>query len=124
MRYLAAVDTVHTAATACDYLGGRVDDGDAVRVLAVRDDPTEQRDRQEALNVAAVRLVTPRAETEQRDGDPVETILAVAAEIDADEIVMGARAGLPDADVDVGTTTRGVLAQSDRPVVVLGSGDR
>ena len=34
-RFLLATDSVHTTAAACDYLGERLSDGDAVIVVSV-----------------------------------------------------------------------------------------
>lgn len=42
MRYLAAVDTVHTAAAICDYLQGRVREADEVHAVAVHPPPTAE----------------------------------------------------------------------------------
>ncbi|GAB3685402.1 hypothetical protein GCM10028857_15860 [Salinarchaeum chitinilyticum] len=129
MRYLAAVDTVHTAAALCDYLDERADGADEVVAVAVHepsdgdadpDAPADERDGQEALNVIGVRLALPDVETVQRRGDAATELLAVASERDVDEIVLGRRAGTPAASADgLGATADAVLADADRPVVVL-----
>lgn len=137
MHYLAAIDTVHTAAALCDYLGDRVDADDEVLAVTVHDADAEngtaveggqasdaERDRQEALNVIGVRLAVPEVETLERRGDPAEEILAAATDRAIDEILLGARAGTPDASErarTVGSTAAAVLAAADRPVVVLPS---
>lgn len=146
MRTLAAVDTVHTAAAICDYLGDRIGDADevvAVTVVPESDDsdPADDapagatpapgsdagRDGREALNVTSVRLAGVDVATELRRGDPAEALLAAAAEHDVDEVVLGAGAGVPDA-TDApestaadgrGSTVTSVLAGAARPVVVL-----
>lgn len=118
MRFLVATDSVHTTASACDYLGTRATPDDEVVVLTV-DGEGGQRDGGDALNVATVRLVEPAVETTRREGAPAEEILAAATEYEADEIVVGARGGTPGAETAVGSTARAVLAAADVPVVVV-----
>ena len=124
MRYLAAIDTVHTAAAACDYLTGRLDDGDDVVAITVRPPDAQggdvERDGREALNVLGVRLPAVDLECETPRGEPAETILDVAATRGVDEIVIGARGGAPGAATGgLGSTARNVLADAAVPVVVL-----
>jgi nucleotide-binding universal stress UspA family protein len=158
MRALAAVDTVHTAAAICDYLGDRLDDADEVVAVTVvpedaASEPTDgatpapgadaDRDGREALNVTSVRLAGIDVSTDQRRGEPAQELLAAAAEHDVDEIVIGARAGVPDvadgvgstaadgagssatdapesaSPTGLGSTATAVLSGADRPVVVL-----
>ena len=119
-RFLLATDSVHTTAAACDYLGDRVGPDDEVVVLSVVAPGGDDRDAGDALNVARVRL-PPGAtvETETREGDPAEVVRSLAVDLDVDEIVVGARAGSPGADADLGGTARAVLAASTVPVVVV-----
>ncbi|OAQ54364.1 hypothetical protein HTG_02130 [Natrinema mahii] len=122
MQYLVGTDSVHTTAAICDYLEGRASGDDAVTVVAVApaDDPTARRDCEEALNVAPVRLATVgEVETEVRTGDPVAELRDAATASAADELVVGVHSGDPDATRDLGSTTRGLLADADRPVVVV-----
>jgi len=135
MRYLAAVDTVHTAAAICDYLQGRVDEGDAVRAVVVHppadgeradgaaageaDSADGERDRREALNVVSVRLVVPTVETTERRGEPGPELLAAAEDHGVDELVLGARAGTPGTPDGLGSTLRAVLDATTRPVAVV-----
>ncbi|OLZ40481.1 universal stress protein UspA [Natrinema saccharevitans] len=124
MQYLAGTDSVHTTAAICDYLEGRATGDDAVTVVAVApaDDPTARRDCEEALNVAPVRLATVGdVETEVRTGSPVAQLRDAAAESSADELVVGAHGGDPETTRELGSTTRGLLADADadRPVVVV-----
>lgn len=121
MRFLLGVDSVHTSAAACDYLGERATDADAVLGVGVvpPDDPAVERDVAEALNVLPVRLPTLDVETDRREGDPATELLAAAADYDADELVLGVRSGAPGAEAPVGGTTREVLAATERPVVVV-----
>jgi nucleotide-binding universal stress UspA family protein len=113
-RFLLATDSVHTTAAGCDYLGDRLEDDDTVIALTVTGgEKTENaRDAADALNVATVRL--PAAETDRREGDPPTAILDASHDHDADEIVLVA----PESGA-VGSTTRGVLENADRPVVVV-----
>lgn len=119
-RFLLATDSVHTTAAACDHLEGRVGVEDHVTVLAVTGPGADARDAGDALNVARVRL-PPGAtiDTETREGDPAEVVLSLAAERDADEIVIGPRSGAPDAEATLGGTARAVLVGATVPVVVV-----
>lgn len=122
MQYLVGTDSVHTSATACDYLEPRLTTDDAVVAVAVAEsaDPTEKRDRQEALNVFRVRLAgAASVETELRDGDAAAEIRAAAEERDAEEIVVGPHRGDPDVDAAPGGTLVDLLAAATRPVTVL-----
>ncbi|WP_455449417.1 universal stress protein [Natrinema thermotolerans] len=122
MQYLVGTDSVHTTAAICDYLEERANGDDAVTVVAVApaDDPTARRDCEEALNVAPVRLAAAgEVETAVRTGEPVEELRDAATASAADELVVGAHSGDPDATRDLGSTTRRLLADADRPVVVV-----
>ncbi|WP_247004764.1 universal stress protein [Halosolutus gelatinilyticus] len=122
MRYFLGTDSVHTTAAACDYLDDRATADDEVTAVAVAppDDRAAERDRQEALNVAPVRLsAVGSVETELREGEPTAELLAAASEVGADEIVIGARSGAPDATADLGSTARRLLENASRPVIVV-----
>lgn len=56
-------------------------------------------------------------------GDPAEAILDLAAEVDADAIVMVARQRSPIGKVLLGSVTQGVLLDADRPIIVIPGGD-
>lgn len=117
-RFLLATDSVHTTAAACDYLEGRLEDGDAVHALSVVDPGTDDRDAGDALNVAEARLAAlADVETEIREGD-APTVLVEAASA-ADELVIGPRSGRPGAAADLGSTARRVLASAPVPTVVV-----
>lgn len=119
--FLLATTSVHTTAAACDYLDSRLSPGDTVVVLGVEDTTTPDRDIDDAVNVARARLAPATVETERRQGVPAAVILEVAAEIDADVIVVGPRRGTPDrrGQPGLGSTARTVAGDSDRPVVVV-----
>ena len=120
MHYLVATDSVHTTAGACDYLEGRLNADDAVSDVSVPD--AGDRDTDDALNVADVRLIgdwdveTDRLETE---GDPASAILAAANDRAADVVLVGPHAGTPGAGPALGSTTRRVIEGVDVPVVVV-----
>jgi nucleotide-binding universal stress UspA family protein len=120
MQYLVATDSVHTTAAACDYLEDRLDSDDRVDVVTVP--AAEDRDAEDAINVANARLLG-RAEisTErlEGDGDPANVILAAANERTADTIVIGPHAGTPDAGPEMGSTARRIIEGADVPVVVV-----
>lgn len=117
---LVATASVHTTAAACDYLQRRLTDEDSVTVLAVTEPGLDDRDPGDAANVARTRLVAPAVETLVCEGDPIEEILAVAAEREVDEILVGPRRGDPETAGDPpGETVRALLADSDWPVVVV-----
>lgn len=117
-RFLLATDSVHTTAAACDYLEGRLDDGDAVLALSVLASGPDDRDAGDALNVASARLAgRASVETEVREGDPVDEIVDVAGAVD--EVVVGTRGGRPGAAADLGATARSVLARAPVPTVVV-----
>lgn len=119
--FLLATTSVHTTAAACDYLDGRLDADDTVMVLGVEEADAPERDVGDAVNVARARLALPTVWTERREGDPAEAIRDLAADVDADEIVIGPRHGSPDRaeQPGLGSTARAVTGASDRPVVVV-----
>lgn len=124
MHYLAGTASVHTTAAICDYLDGRATATDTVTVVAVTPptDTTAQRDAQEALNVAPVRLATVgevNTELREDDGDPAERLLEAATATDADELVIASAHGLTNGSTTVGSTARTVLEGATRPVVVI-----
>jgi nucleotide-binding universal stress UspA family protein len=119
-RYLVATTSVHTTAAACDYLQSRIDGGDEVLVLAVREPALGDRDPGDAANVARTRLVAPSVETVTREGEPAEEVRALAAERDVDVVVVGPRRGDPETSgTATGSTVRELLVGSSVPVVVL-----
>lgn len=114
-RFLLPVTSVHLAAAACDYLQGRLTDGDEAVVLAVGAGEAT-RDAGDAANVASVRLGSAVVETATREGDLATVVLEAAEEFGVDEVVVGVRTGeaggLDDA---VGR----VVGTADRPVVAV-----
>jgi len=119
-RALVATESVHTTAAACDYLGPRLGPDDEVLLVTVETDELAQRDAGDAANVARTRLVSPSVESLIRAGDPVTVIREVAAEWDADEILVGQHRGDPDVAGDPpGSTVRALLADATCPVVVV-----
>lgn len=122
MHYLAGTDSVHTTAAICDYLEERATADDTVTVIAVvpPDEPNARPDGREALNVAPIRLpAVGDVETDLRDGDPATVLLEAAAELEVDELLLGAHGGAPDAGPDVGSTTATILGEAELPVVVV-----
>lgn len=140
---LLATASVHTTASACDYLDGRLNSEDTVYVLTVitaqqgndhagglaqRDSTggVSGRDAGDAANVARTRLFDPTVETVQREADGegpeviAATIRAVAEEYNIDEVVVGGRRGDPaQAGERPGSTVRALLRANERPIIVL-----
>jgi nucleotide-binding universal stress UspA family protein len=56
-------------------------------------------------------------------GDTTQDIIRVADDVDADAIVLGGRKRSPAGKAIFGSTTQSVILNTDRPVVVTGSGD-
>lgn len=120
MHYLAGTDSVHTTAALCDYLEDRATSDDAVTVVAVVDETTARQDAREALTVAPVRLAgVGTVETAVHEGTPASVLPALAADIDADELVVGAHSAAPASTASVGSTATALLERSSRPVVVV-----
>lgn len=73
----------------------------------------------ESAGVAVERLEDAGIEVETRrvEGDPSETILNVARELDVDSIVMSGRKRSPAGKVLFGSTVQSVLLSADRPVI-------
>ena len=119
-RFLLATDSVHTTAAACDYLIDRLADGDEVYAVAVDAGEGDARDAGDALNVVATRLAgLASVETTRAEGDVADAILAAADEVEAAELVLGARGGAPGTDAELGGTVRAVLARASIPAVVV-----
>jgi nucleotide-binding universal stress UspA family protein len=57
-------------------------------------------------------------ELAESSGDPAESIIATADELDADMIVLAARKRTPTGKVLFGSVTQGVILGTDRPVLV------
>ena len=125
--YVVATDYVDTSARLCDYLIDRVgpdDDVHATNSLPGEDETgtRDVRDGEEALNVIFSRLGGfTTVETRQfvRGNDAHEDVLRLAAEVEADELVIGIRQRSRTSKVVFGSTAQRILRQSDRPVVAV-----
>jgi nucleotide-binding universal stress UspA family protein len=114
--------SVHTTAAACDYLGPRLGPEDRVVIVGVASPGMADRDVGDAANVARTRLVEPAVETAIREGNPGDALLAAAREFEADEILLGATRGDPDAAGEPpGSTVTAMLAANEFTVTVLPS---
>ncbi|WP_254840836.1 universal stress protein [Natronomonas marina] len=116
-RYLVATASAATTEAACEYLNEKLDDDDSVYVLTV-DVPDERDDSQAALDTAQVSLAdVGEVRTIRRSGTPGREIVAFVRENEIEEIIMGpARGG---GISTIGSTTREVLTNVDKPVFVL-----
>lgn len=124
--FVLGTASTRTSAALCDYLDGRVDDDDVVHAVnslpgGDRTETETIRDGEDALNVVSVRLAGPTVETHQfvRGNDPAEDLFACAADVDADELVIGVGRRDSTAELAVGTTAREVLPHATVPVVVV-----
>lgn len=68
---------------------------------------------------AALETTGLTVKTRREHGDPTESILSVADEINADMIALGGRKQTPVGKVIFGSTTQSVLLGADRPVLVV-----
>ncbi len=115
MEYLLATASVHTTAAAADWLEGRLGPDDRVTVIGVVEDGAD-RDVEDALNVARVRLPDADLNTERREGVPDQEILAAVDALDADHVVLGLH---QPGGSGLGTTAAAVLVEAGVPVTVL-----
>jgi nucleotide-binding universal stress UspA family protein len=125
--YVVGTNSVHAAATLCDYLQRRVGEGDtvvAVNSLKGGDDTSSQdvRDGEDALNAVASRLgaqCTVKTHQYVRGNQPEDDLLQAVDEFDADELVIGIRKRNPTAKVVFGSTAQPVLLNSPVPMAVV-----
>lgn len=118
-EYFVATASVHVTAAAADYLQARIDPNeDSVVVVGVREPGSHDRDVGDAANVARSRLATAMPTTEIREGDVQTELQAAIEEHDPDVVLVGANRGTADA-TGVGSTATALLADADRPVVVV-----
>lgn len=122
---LVGTDSVHTTATACDYLGPQLNSEDTVFFCSIPDGPVSERDAGDAANVARTRLVKPTVEILDHESLPdhdtvASVLLAVADQSDVDKLMIGTTRGDPEtAGEPPGSTLQELLTETDRPVVVL-----
>jgi nucleotide-binding universal stress UspA family protein len=129
--YVVATDHVDTSARLCDYLIDRVEPDDEVYAVnslpgGEDSDSRDARDGEEALNVIFSRLGGFTAvDTTQLPGGnaPHEDVLDRAAEVDADELVVGIRQRAPAESGAFGGFTTQLLRLADRPVVAVPLGE-
>ncbi|OYR48233.1 universal stress protein [Halorubrum sp. Ea8] len=124
---LAAADAVASLPNAADeveavilnvYEGFEVS-GEGGRVDS--EDVWNEENYPEAVGTVEDRLAEAGVETARRreHGDPAETIIEVAAELDVDNITMSGRRRSPTGKMLFGSTTQSVLLAADRPVTVI-----
>jgi len=111
-----------------------VEDLEAVLLFVFTGDgeevPAEYRQFKTADRVQSVRRAREFLEDERiavqiRDdsGDTTADIVRVADDVDANSIVLGGRKRSPAGKAIFGSTTQSVILNTDRPVVVTGSGE-
>ncbi|MGA9402465.1 universal stress protein [Haladaptatus sp.] len=123
-RIVAGTDSAETSERICEYLDGRLHEGDEVHALnSIHGGNDEElvQEGQEALAVFQDRLGDRfDIETEQNtDGsDPAHDILTTADELDADEIAIGlSQKRSPAQKVVFGSNTQSVLMQTRHPLI-------
>ncbi|MFO8116276.1 MAG: universal stress protein [Halorubrum sp.] len=91
--------------------GGRVDS----------EDVWNEENYPESVDVVEDRLAEAGISTSRRreHGDPADTIVEVAAELDVDSVTMSGRRRSPTGKMLFGSTTQSVLLGADRPVTVI-----
>lgn len=91
--------------------GGRVDS----------EDVWNEENYPDSVAVVEDRLAEAGVSTSRRreHGDPAETIVEVAAELDVDNVTMSGRRRSPTGKMLFGSTTQSVLLGADRPVTVI-----
>ena len=109
------------------YLKSLPIDREATQVTvahAYENEPRDDRpvERPEAVRVALQALEDDDFSVEHREisGTPSNGIITLAAELEADEIVMAGRKQTPTAKVLFGSVTQSVILGSNRPVTVVG----
>lgn len=125
--FVLATNSVHVSAVLCDYLDGRLEEGDAVHAVnshrgGDRTGVDDVRDGEEALNVVSSRLGgVATVETHQyvRGNDPATDVLECAKAVDADELVIGVRERSPAGKAIFGSVAQELLLDTDRPIVVV-----
>ena len=137
-RVLVPVDDdVDRALTQAQYvadLPAATDEVEAVLLFVFTGDsediPSEYRQFKTADRIQSVRrardfLEDEGVSVEVRDdsGDTTQDIIRVADDVDADAVVLGGRKRSPAGKAIFGSTTQSVILNTDRPVVVTGSGD-
>lgn len=122
---VVGTDSPETSATLASYLAGVVDADDTVYVVnsLTGGDETDAEavfDGEAALDGVAEELadrpVTVETRQFVRGNEPVEDLLAFAADVDADEFVIGIRKRSPVGKVVFGSTGQNLLLGADRPV--------
>ncbi|SFG50914.1 Universal stress protein family protein [Halopelagius inordinatus] len=125
--YVLGTNSVHRSAKLCDYLDGRLDDGDTVHAVnshvgGDQTDGKDTRDGNDALNAVSSRLgAICTVETHQfvRGNDPATDLIQCAEEVDADELVIGIRKRNPTAKIVFGSTAQDVLLNANVPMAVV-----
>lgn len=117
--YLVATASAETTTAACDYLVEKLSPEDEVYVLAV-EEPAVERPTETAFEEAQTRLSEmATVRTIRRRGKPPQEIVALARDVEADEIIVGPRRDAPGGFSTIGTTTRAVLSTVEVPVFVV-----
>jgi nucleotide-binding universal stress UspA family protein len=127
MRYVVATDSEDASETIVDYLRDRIAAGDEIHAVNSRvggnETSTEEiRAGEDALVVVEEALSDhATVETHQfvRGNDPHEDVLAHAADVDADELVITLRKRSPAGKALFGSVAQRIMLNADRPMRVV-----
>lgn len=122
-RLLVGTDGPETSEHLLDYLSDALAADDEVCIVTSEpggDETTsaEMATAEEALDILAEGLGEAVAERHQfvRGNEPIEDLLAAAADFDADEYVIGIRKRTPVGKMVFGSTAQNLLLEADRTV--------
>lgn len=130
-RILVPVDEhVDRARMEVNYLQSLPIDRETTQITVAHAYENEPRDDQPVERPEAVRLALRElegggfaAEHREISGTPSDGIVTLAAEVEADEIVMAGRKRTPTAKAVFGSVTQSVILNSNHPVTVVGVRD-
>jgi nucleotide-binding universal stress UspA family protein len=127
MRYVVATDSEDASETIVDYLRDRVTADDEVHVVNSRMGGNETSTDEIRMGEDALAAVeealgdATTVETHQfvRGNEPHEDVLAHAADVDADELVITLRKRSPAGKALFGSVAQRIMLNADRPMRVV-----
>jgi nucleotide-binding universal stress UspA family protein len=122
--FLVGTDSEATSEKLCDYLEGRLEEGDTVyAVNSLRGgDETHDKDvleGKEALEAIEARIDGVDSHQLVRGNSPQEDLLTFADDHEVDELVLGIRKRSPTGKLLFGSTAQDVLLSTKQPCVTV-----